>query len=485
MEDGGISAQADWSFGGGYSLTAISAYRYWNWNPSNDVDGTALSIITQGRQGDMEKETSQELRITSPTGGAVDFTGGLYYFWESDVGSGRTSYGTDAPIWLLGVNNPLFQAALNGFDIVSHSSPIVNSYAGYGQATWHIIPNLDFTGGFRFTYETKTGAYSQNSYGPSLAGFTVGQQAIANGLRAAFGGGSSSYSIATADDLLGGLATLTYKVNDQFNTYATYSHGEKSAGLNLANVPTLPTSQLVVAPESIDNYELGAKTTLFDDRVTFNADVFWDNDTNYQTTIVQENVSTLVTYLTNIPSVRSRGLETDANFKPFDDLTWHFSSAYTEGSYISYPNAPKPFEDYTVGPTGALNTTGTVSLSGRPLPLVSKWVLSTGGEYSHSLEEVGLPNTTGYLTGDTSYRSSYYSASNLSIYSLIPARDITNFTIGARSDDGRWDISFWARNAFNTKYYLTASAGGIGNTGVASALLGDPQTFGATLRLAY
>jgi iron complex outermembrane receptor protein len=484
MEQGGLSAQADWAFDGGYSLTSISAVRYWNWNPSNDVDGTALSVLTEGRQGDQEREATQELRVTSPTGGPVEFTGGLFYFWESDLGSGRTSYGTDAPIWLLGANSPLLQAALNGFNIISQSTPIINSYAGYGQFTWHIQPKLDLTGGFRYTYETKTGGYSQISYGASLAGFTPTQQAQAIALRNAFGGFSIPYKIATNDKLLGGLATLTYHVNDQINTYATYSHGEKSAGLNLSNLPTLPTNELIVAPEEIDNYELGAKSTLFNDRVTLNADIFWDDDTNYQTTVSQLNLTPPVTYLTNIPSVRSRGLETDINLKPFDDLSWHFSSAYTEGSYVSYPNSPAPFEDYTVV-GGKLVTTGTVNLSGRPLPLVSKWVLTTGGEYTRSLGFIGLANTTGYITADTTYQSSYYSTSNLSIYSLIPARDITNFSIGARTDEGHWDLSFWARNAFNTKYYITASAGGTGNSGVAAALLGDPQTFGATLRLSY
>ena len=45
MEQGGLSLQADWNLGG-YTLSSISAYRFWNWTPSNDVDLTSLSVTT-------------------------------------------------------------------------------------------------------------------------------------------------------------------------------------------------------------------------------------------------------------------------------------------------------------------------------------------------------------------------------------------------------------------------------------------------------
>src|SRR5205814_1252898 len=75
-----------------------------------------------------------------------------------------------------------------------------------------------------------------------------------------------------------------YRAADWIMTFATYSHGEKSAGLNLANLAlSVPK---IVAPESVDNYEIGFKSSVPDGRVTFNADAFWANDTNYQTTLL-------------------------------------------------------------------------------------------------------------------------------------------------------------------------------------------------------
>jgi len=484
MEQGGVSLQADWDLGG-YTLTSISAYRFWNWTPSNDVDLTSLSITTQGRIRDEERQATQELRITSPSDGPIEYTGGLYYYWEQDDGFSTFSYGKDAPIWLLGADTPVLQAALNGFRTDSKSIPRINSYGAYAQATWHVLPSVDFTGGFRYTYEYKTGGFSQVASGADLSGLTPVQQATANGLRNAFGAVSVPYSIHASNNLLGGLATLTYKVSDDINAYASYSHGEKSAGLNLANLPSLSTALLVVAPELIDNYEVGFKSTLFDGRVTFNADAFWADDTNYQTTIANLNVTPIVTYIANIPAVRSRGFESDIVTRPIDNLTLHFSTAYTDAIYVKYPNAPAPFEDYfsPAAPT-VFNPSAVRDLSGRPLPLVAKWVISAGGEYDQPLGGIGLGGASGYVGADVNYRSSNYSAANDSICSLIRAHEVTNLRVGIRTDDGHWDLSLWARNAFDTKYYQTSGVAAF-NSGAVAALLGDPRTVGVTLHLAY
>jgi iron complex outermembrane receptor protein len=284
---------------------------------------------------------------------------------------------------------------------------------------------------------------------------------------------------------LGGLATLTYKFTDDINAYASYSHGEKSAGLNLSNLPTLSTALLVVAPELIDNYEVGFKSSLFDNRVTFNADVYWANDTNYQTTIANLNVTPIVTYVANIPAVRSRGVESDIVARPIDNLSLHFSTAYTDAIYVKYPNAPAPFEDYYSPSTPTVfNPNAVRDLSGRPLPLVSKWVIAAGGEYDQPLGGIGLGGTSGYLGGDVNYRSGQYSAASDSIYSFVAAHEVTNLRIGIRTDDGHWDLSLWARNAFDTKYYQSVGPAAF-NSGAIAALLGDPRTVGVTLHVAY
>jgi iron complex outermembrane receptor protein len=482
MEQGGLSSQADWTVSG-FTLTSISAYRFWNWDPSNDADNTALSVLTQARQQNQERQFTQELRVTSPAGESFEYTGGLYYYWEQDDGFGKTSYGDAAPLWLIGVSNPVYQAALNGFTVNSRSIPRINSYAAYGQATWHILPELDFTGGFRYTYEYKTGGYSQVVSGADLSSLTTAQQATAQAIRSSFGV-NNAYSVHTSNNLLGGLASLTYKVSDELNLYASYSHGEKSAGLNLSNLPT--TVPKVIDPESIDNYEIGWKSTLLGGKVTFNADAFWADDSNYQSTILSTGSgTTFVTYISNIPSVRTRGVEADIVAQIAEGLSVNFSSAYTDATYVSYPNAPAPFEQYyTLANPTVFNSNATRDLSGKPLPVVSKWVFSGGLQYNHSLAPVGISGADGYFNFNTSYRSDSYSSASDSIYSIVPAHEVTNAQIGIRTNDEHWDLSVWSRNIFNTDYYISRGVGGF-NTGIITGLLGDPRTFGVTLKARY
>ena len=472
MAQGGVSAEANWNVGG-FALTSISSYRYWKWRPSNDDDLTSLSVMARAQQQNDDRQVTQELRIASPPAGRIEFSGGLYYFWDQNDGFGQLQYGPDAPIWILGSSGPVQKAALDGFTISATSVPRINSYAGYGQAIWHILPDLDLTGGARYTYEYKTGGYVQNAAGSSITGFTAAQQATIQATRAAFGT-DMSYSVRTSNNLLGGLATLTYRAADGVMTYATYSHGEKSAGLNLANlVAAVPK---IVAPESVDNYEIGFKSSLAAERVTFNADMFWTDDTNYQTTLL--DTTRFVIYLANIPAVRSRGFEADINARPFEGLSTYLSAAYTDAIYVSYPNAPAPFEAYTVT-AGKLNTNITVDLGNRSLPAVSKWAFSLGGEYARNLGASGLGDMVGYLGIDESYRSSYFTNASLSIYSRVPSYDLTNVRVGLRTDDGRWDVQFWARNLFDRKYKIS-QVPIVFNSGALSALLGDPRTVGVT-----
>src|SRR5262249_8836944 len=147
--------------------------------------------------------------------------------------------------------------------------PRINSYAVYGQATWHVLQNVDFIGGLRYTYEYKTGGYQQKAPGAAIAGFPLKVQNQIRSVRATFGA-DLAYSIHTSNNLLGGLASVTYRLADELLGYGTYSHGEKSAGLNLANLPDgVPK---IVAPESIDNYEIGLKSSLNSGRLRVNAD---------------------------------------------------------------------------------------------------------------------------------------------------------------------------------------------------------------------
>ena len=452
QETGGVSAEVDWNLPKAV-LTSVTAWRFWNWWPTNDADSTPLSILPAAQNGDYENQLSQEFRIASAGTNRVDYVGGLYFFREQIAAVTKTQYGDAASYFLLGTATPT--AALNGYTLSGDNSFDTTSLAAFGQATWHITSKWNLTGGLRYTYDHRRGRFNQVQSG--------GAPIAAIGTTAAFG--------VTADKGdLSGQANLSYQAAENVLAYVNYARGYKSGGLNLNQLP--PGVDLVVAPESIDSGEIGLKTQLFQHRVTLNADVFLEQDENYQANVTIPG--TVKQYLANIPKVRSEGAEFDVQAQPTDNLSFYASGVYDDGTYVSYANAPCGLEKAT---------STNCDLSGRPLSGVSRWAASAGGEYSHPIA-VGARELEAYAGVDYTYRSSLYSAATDSIYSLLPSLSLVNARLGLRAGDGRWDAYVWGKNILDAKYF-TSIGPGIGNTGSLYGQVGDPATYGVTLRAHY
>jgi iron complex outermembrane receptor protein len=480
METGGTSLQADYDLNG-FTLTSISAWRFWNWWPFNGSEiEKNLEVTDNASIKEWQRQASQEFRVTSPTGGVIDYTAGGYFFYQDVPGYTRTGYGPQAGSYILGPKVPqaLGNLALNGFNVQSDSDPVTNSYAAYGQGTWHILPGLDFTGGLRYTYEDKSGSFYLTDFGGApIAGLPAKEAATILALRKSIAGGVNSgfyFKDLTHDASLSYLSTLSYKFTDDLYTYATYSRGNKSAGINVTLLPLSLINDAIVKPERVDNYEVGVKSSWFDNRLVANADAFWIEDTDYQGVVAALLPTGLYTYfLSSVPKVQSRGLEVDTQAKPTDWLSLNFAGAYTDAIYESYPNAQCPPE---VAPT-----TKTCNLSGEPVPGTSRWTMSAGGEITQPLGSYGRYDLVGYAGADFSLRSGFFVAATDSKYSLVPGYGLLDVRLGARTADGKYDLFLWSHNATNTRYFTTI--GGTAATGLITGDLGDPVTFGLTLKV--
>ena len=85
-----------------------------------------------------------------------------------------------------------------------------------------------------------------------------------------------------------------------------------------------------------------------------------------------------------------------------------------------------------------------------------------------------------YLGGDASYRTGFYAAVNLDPYSHVGGYGLIGLHAGVRRPDARWDVSVWVRNLLDTDYYNTKAVSS--TFGVVYGALGEPRTFGITLR---
>ena len=141
----------------------------------------------------------------------------------------------------------------------------------------------------------------------------------------------------------------------------------------------------------------------------------------------------------NAEKVRVRGVEVDASATVNRALTLYSAAAYTDGKYVSFPDAPPPLED-TGGPQ-------VKDISGSDLPGISKWALSIGGEYVTRKTVLGR---AGELFGalDTSYRSSFSSSASASKYLVVAGYPLLNARVSFRWADG-WTLSVWSRNLLN------------------------------------
>jgi len=466
VHQGGSSVEANWNLNGGYKLTSISAYRYWHFTPANDEQLNVSAINNTGVEVH-DRQFSQEIRLASPTGGFFDYVLGAYAFNQNLGNKTFTDYGPLADRYLLGTN----LNALNNTYSKANGKIETDSFALFAQGTWHLTDKLDFTAGLRGTYEEKDAKVER--FDPVGGAPVTGAGAVVrrNQLGAYDSGDLSLYSFAPS-----ALLSLSYQFTDDLLGYASLSHGEKSGGVNLAvaSAPTAGADSLLVGPERANDAELGIKTTLFDNRLQLNTNLFWTGIHGYQaTTLYQPPGSTqIVSVLSNAGSVRSRGLEFEATALPLRGLTLNFNGSYNDVTYLSFKDAPCPAEVSTQP-----NAPATCDLTGQRVVGASKWIANLNGEYAWNLDDGIRP----YVTGSYSYRSEAEGTLDNSDLSKIDGYGLANFSVGLRKDigDGQLDASVWLKNAFDKDYYLAAFAS---INGSYTASVGQPRTLGASVR---
>lgn len=122
---------------------------------------------------------------------------------------------------------------------------------------------------------------------------------------------------------------------------------------------------------------------------------------------------------------------------------------------------------------------GFVDASGTRLPGLSLWAASFGGEYKFD-GEFAKRQGEFFIALDASYRSEFSSSATESDYLNVDGYTLVNARAGFRGDDG-WDFYGWTRNALDEEYFEMLNAGG-SSSGYYAGLLGDPRTYGVTLR---
>jgi iron complex outermembrane recepter protein len=470
---GGASATIDWTLGRG-RLTSATAWRYWNWVPSNDRDFVGLPVTTLSQGTSKQSQWTQEVRYAGAVNSHLNVVTGLFAFGQGIDSNPVIKQEQGSAAWRV-LLAPTAAAAtpglLDGYGIDQFLKFRNISAAAFGQLEWLVTDRLRILPGLRFNYDQKDVDFNQTVYGglqttnPALIALQLSVLA------------PQAYTADVDDTNTSGQLTVAYKLTDAVNTYGTYSTGFKSVGLNLNGVPTDALgnpvlSAATVKPEDAQHVEFGVKTE-FRPGYTANFTVFNTRIKDYQTQVVNAQVGVLRGYLANAEKVRVRGVEFDGNARINKRLSLYGAAAYTDGIYVSFPDAPPPLED-TGGPQ-------VKDISGSVLPGISKWALTFGGEYNSPATVFGQ---AGEFFGavDTSYRSEFSSSPSASRYLIVDGYGLVNLRAGFRWSEG-WSLFVWSRNLLDKQYYELLSAQP-GNSGLYVGLPGDPRTVGVTLRMA-
>lgn len=498
---GGASLNADFRIGRG-TLTSTSAWNFWTWNPSNDRDFTGLASLQKSQATSRQEQTSQEIRyagnVTEKISGVVGVFALNQSVWSAPVQIEEV--GPDGWRFLidnLDPNKPNKTAAENtllnnwktgitGLGTATYNTVNSTSAAAFANVDWEIFKGFHFQPGIRYNYDQKKVDYAREVYG-GPANPTAGQLAVQRRVYT-----NQAFNTTADNTNWSGIVTLSYKPSSRINTYATYSTAYKPIGVNVAGLPAntdgTPKVELAtVKPEYVTHYELGIKTSPTQHTI-LNLTAFNTEIKDFQTNVQSPELGVNRGYLANAERVKVQGLELDGSAKIGTHLTFNLGVAYTDAKYVTFTNAPLPLEE-----TGRVipdpNKPGSTiqaafkDISGEQLPGISKWAGSLGGEVT-SNETLFIGQKGKFFLGvDSYYRSKFSSSPTPSTYLVIQEYALLNGRLGFRAANG-FSAFVWGRNILNKNYMEQLLPAG-GNAGQYAGVLGDPQTYGFTLRYSF
>jgi len=263
--------------------------------------------------------------------------------------------------------------------------------------------------------------------------------------------------LSPTDNLWGGHASLTYKLDAGQSAYATLSRGYKAGGFNLSQ--GLLPNQLSFNPESDVNFEVGYKADLLEHRLKFDADVFYlrRHDAQIITSFQSDpdNPDDFVYYTGNAASGRNYGLESEVEWRALERLTLGADL----GLLQTY------FEDFVQqGPTGA-----NILTVSRDLPNAPHWQGAVHVTYRDSRGPFARIDATGM--------GGYYFD--------LPPNETTSKPYGLLNGKIGWETARWSaylsgRNLLDKRYPVRGFYFGDVPPNFPNELyvqLGDPRTW--------
>ena len=335
------------------------------------------------------------------------------------------------------------------------------SYAGYGQATYHVTPEIDVTVGARYTRDEK------QMFSTSLP----------PGREFRYENGKATY-----------LATLAYKLDADKLLYLKYSTGYIAGGFAPGPVVVDPNSgerfqgdAIPYAPEVAKSWELGLKADWMDRRLRTNFAAFLVDYTNLQSPVFGPAciplptgggcVNASVSAIINAGKSRAYGVEAELSAAPTDELRLSLNAGYTDFDFKRLAPSVGVVGVYREALRPKLNVNASADYKIAELPSGAQAHLRVDANYRSSMHLVAVRYTEAFNLGlnDLTERPGQFA--------LNARASLVDIPIGGASAQ----LSLWGRNLTDNKGIEFATELG----SVVAATFQEPLSYGIDLRLSF
>jgi iron complex outermembrane receptor protein len=443
-------------FGG--TLTSVTAYRhtiYDNVTPADLLPGNEYAYIPYNDGGLTTSKVSEELRYASPTGQFIEYVGGLFYD-RLLADQTQLQWATlGAPlVSATGVPDTTLYALTGAIGKSGDESLFEarnTSTAGFGQIKFNFTKAFDVAFGGRFTYDDNSQSLTFPYVNPiPITGYA--ETFIATSAPPIYPQGgvtahNFSYRIAPE-----------YRLTPDIMVYASYSTGYKPPGVAFVGNKYDPYKA-----ETVEAYEIGEKSEFFSHRLRLNFDLFDEQFTDFQATILTAipGSVTLQSVIGNAGGLKSEGAESSFALRATDNLSFSGSVSCTDAYFTNY----------------VYNT--TTNYTGTNLTNAPRWSTFISANYNHNVGPLLMAANLDY-----SYRSRVWTVTGQPAYSEVNGYGLVNGRISFSPPQSKLQFGVYARNLLNT--YFSTGWQEYGSLGLVHYISLDAyRTVGVFARYAY
>ncbi|MBN1834120.1 MAG: TonB-dependent receptor [Deltaproteobacteria bacterium] len=421
LESMDYTLNLNWQITDTVSLLSVTSYREYLNEFADDNDGSPLSVQALLQRMDHEQWT-QEFRLNaSLRDGYADLTLGAFYLDKQTDEDARVDLNYAALHFL------------HGPDLVPSEAKAL-----YGQLSLHLSDRSDLSLGLRYSEDEKSYTFHRhNPDGTSVSGPVVTVPAhwqAGNPLNAGVYGVDGLAYPPFSSSRWDYRAALDYDFTDNVMGYVQIATGYKAGGANAR--PFFPSQIHATKPEELINYEIGVKSTLWD-QLRLNASAFFNDYTELQLLVSEcswspEYEQTPCAAVANVGDAEVKGFEVEGVWSPTRAFSLDFSYSYLKFKYTK------------------LDESTGVSLDSAA-PFTPKHQASIGAQYTLDLGDVG--DVTARV--DYAYQDEHFAAALNTRTALIDDYGVVNGRLMWRSEDTKWELSLEGTNLTDKYYYLT------------------------------